>query len=75
MSLTERTPGTPIPRAGAGEVDIAEFAPKSVKSGGDFEDILAAENRDAQAQRQNRQGARHKVPSPLTVFCLLSPVS
>jgi DNA ligase D-like protein (predicted 3'-phosphoesterase) len=26
----------------AGEVDIAEFAPKSVKSGGDFEDILAA---------------------------------
>ncbi|HEY6214736.1 MAG TPA: DNA polymerase ligase N-terminal domain-containing protein [Vicinamibacterales bacterium] len=25
----------------AGDVDIAEFAPKSVKSGGDFEDILA----------------------------------
>src|SRR5437868_978013 len=25
----------------AGEVDIAAFAPKSVKSGGDFEDILA----------------------------------
>jgi bifunctional non-homologous end joining protein LigD len=25
----------------AGEVDIVEFAPKSVKSGGDFEDILA----------------------------------
>jgi bifunctional non-homologous end joining protein LigD len=27
----------------AGDVDIAEFAPKSVKSGGDFEDILAAD--------------------------------
>ena len=27
----------------AGEVDIAEFAPLSVKSGGDFEDILGAE--------------------------------
>jgi bifunctional non-homologous end joining protein LigD len=25
----------------SGEIDIAEFAPKSVKSGGDFEDILA----------------------------------
>ena len=30
----------------AGEVDIAEFAPKSVKSGGDFEDILAADKPD-----------------------------
>ena len=28
----------------AGDVDIVEFAPKSVKSGGDFEDILAADN-------------------------------
>jgi hypothetical protein len=28
----------------AGEVDITEFAPKSVKSGGDFEDILASDN-------------------------------
>jgi bifunctional non-homologous end joining protein LigD len=28
----------------AGDVDIAEFAPKSVKSKGDFEDILAEEN-------------------------------
>jgi bifunctional non-homologous end joining protein LigD len=28
----------------AGEIDITEFAPKSVKSEGDFEDILAAEN-------------------------------
>jgi hypothetical protein len=25
----------------AGDLDITEFAPKSVKSGGDFEDILA----------------------------------
>jgi len=30
----------------AGEIDITEFAPKSVKSEGDFEDILAAENPD-----------------------------
>jgi bifunctional non-homologous end joining protein LigD len=28
----------------AGDLDIAEFAPKSVKSGGDFEDILAQDN-------------------------------
>jgi bifunctional non-homologous end joining protein LigD len=28
----------------AGDLDITGFAPKSVKSGGDFEDILAAEN-------------------------------
>jgi bifunctional non-homologous end joining protein LigD len=28
----------------AGPIDIAEFAPKSVKSGGEFEDILAADN-------------------------------
>ena len=28
----------------AGELDITEFAPKSVKSTGDFEDILAADN-------------------------------
>jgi bifunctional non-homologous end joining protein LigD len=28
----------------AGDVDIAEFAPRSVKSDGDFEDILAADN-------------------------------
>ena len=28
----------------AGDVDITEFAPKSVKSGGDFEDILASDN-------------------------------
>jgi bifunctional non-homologous end joining protein LigD len=30
----------------AGEVDITEFAPRSVKSDGDFEDILAADNPD-----------------------------
>ena len=30
----------------AGDVDITEFAPKSVKSEGDFEDILAADNPD-----------------------------
>ena len=30
----------------AGDVDIAEFAPRSVKSDGDFEDILAAERPD-----------------------------
>jgi len=28
----------------SGELDIAAFAPKSVKSGGDFEDILGADN-------------------------------
>jgi bifunctional non-homologous end joining protein LigD len=28
----------------SGDVDIAEFAPRSVKSDGDFEDILAADN-------------------------------
>jgi len=28
----------------AGDLDITEFAPKSVKSEGDFEDILAADN-------------------------------
>src|SRR5712671_1490242 len=28
----------------SGDLDIAEFAPKSVKSGGDFEDILAQDN-------------------------------
>jgi bifunctional non-homologous end joining protein LigD len=30
----------------AGDVDIAEFAPRSVKSDGDFEDILAADQPD-----------------------------
>jgi bifunctional non-homologous end joining protein LigD len=36
----------------AGEVDITEFAPLSVKSGGDFVDILAADNPDV--WRSNR---------------------
>jgi bifunctional non-homologous end joining protein LigD len=36
----------------AGELDITEFAPKSVKSEGDFEDILAAE--DAAVWESNR---------------------
>jgi bifunctional non-homologous end joining protein LigD len=30
----------------SGDLDIAEFAPRSVKSDGDFEDILAADNPD-----------------------------
>jgi hypothetical protein len=30
----------------AGDLDIAEFAPRSVKSNGDFEDILAADKPD-----------------------------
>jgi bifunctional non-homologous end joining protein LigD len=36
----------------SGALDIAEFAPLSVKSGGDFEDILAADNPDV--WRSNR---------------------
>ena len=36
----------------AGEVDITEFAPRSVKSDGDFEDILAADRPDV--WRSNR---------------------
>ncbi len=36
----------------AGELDIAAFAPKSVKSGGDFEDILGAD--DPELWRSNR---------------------
>src|SRR6476646_8697809 len=36
----------------AGELDITEFAPKSVKSGGDFEDILAEDTPDV--WRSNR---------------------
>jgi bifunctional non-homologous end joining protein LigD len=36
----------------AGDVDITEFAPLSVKSGGDFEDILAADRPDV--WRSNR---------------------
>lgn len=42
----------------SGEVDIAEFAPKSVKSDGDFEDILAADNPDIwQTNRPAEGGA------------------
>ena len=40
----------------AGEVDITEFAPKSVKSGGDFEDILAQDRPDV--WESNRGGGR-----------------
>jgi bifunctional non-homologous end joining protein LigD len=40
----------------AGEVDIAEFAPLSVKSGGDFADILAQENPDIWHSNRPAQG-------------------
>ena len=45
----------------AGDVDIVEFAPLSVKSGGDFEDILAADTPGClgiQPTRQRRRGRR-----------------
>ena len=45
----------------AGDVDIAEFAPRSVKSDGDFEDILAADKPDvwvSQSPGQGRRGRR-----------------
>ena len=48
----------------AGAVDIAEFAPLSVKSDGDFEDILAADTpaiwtfESAREGRRNRRDAR-----------------
>ena len=42
----------------SGDVDITEFAPKSVKSEGDFEDILAADNPDIwQTNRPAEGGA------------------
>jgi hypothetical protein len=42
----------------AGDVDITEFAPKSVKSEGDLEDILAADNPDIwQTNRPAEGGA------------------
>ena len=42
----------------AGEVDITEFAPRSVKSEGDFEDILAADRPDVwQSNRPAKGGA------------------
>ena len=40
----------------AGEIDITEFAPKSVKSEGDFEDILAAENPDVWQSNRPAKG-------------------
>jgi bifunctional non-homologous end joining protein LigD len=40
----------------AGDVDITEFAPKSVKSEGDFEDILAADNPDVWVSHRPAEG-------------------
>lgn len=40
----------------AGEVDITEFAPRSVKSGGDFEDILAADRPDVWESHRPARG-------------------
>ena len=44
----------------AGELDIAEFAPRSVKSDGDFEDILAADNPDVWESQPSRQKRRER---------------
>jgi bifunctional non-homologous end joining protein LigD len=40
----------------AGEVDITEFAPRSVKSEGDFEDILAADKPDVWESHRPAEG-------------------
>jgi hypothetical protein len=40
----------------AGEVDIVEFAPRSVKSDGDFEDILAADQPDVWKSNRPAKG-------------------
>src|SRR4051794_2521506 len=40
----------------AGDLDIAEFAPRSVKSDGDFEDILAADKPDVWQSHRPAQG-------------------
>jgi bifunctional non-homologous end joining protein LigD len=40
----------------SGDVDIAEFAPLSVKSGGDFEDILAADKPDVWQSNRPAKG-------------------
>jgi hypothetical protein len=40
----------------AGDLDIAEFAPRSVKSDGDFEDILAADNPDVWISNRPAKG-------------------
>ncbi len=40
----------------AGDLDITEFAPRSVKSDGDFEDILAADNPDVWVSNRPAKG-------------------
>ncbi len=40
----------------AGDVDIVEFAPKSVKGGGEFEDILAADRPDVWVSNRPAKG-------------------
>ena len=40
----------------AGEVDITEFAPRSVKSDGDFEDILADDKPDVWESHRPAEG-------------------
>src|SRR5687767_6042583 len=40
----------------AGDIDIAEFAPRSVKSDGEFEDILAADKPDVWQSNRPAQG-------------------
>jgi bifunctional non-homologous end joining protein LigD len=40
----------------AGEIEITEFAPRSVKSDGDFEDILAADSPDIWVSNRPAQG-------------------
>ena len=40
----------------AGDLDITEFAPRSVKSDGDFEDILAADNPDVWQSNRPAEG-------------------
>ena len=40
----------------AGDVEITEFAPRSVKSGGDFEDILAADRPDVWVSHRPAKG-------------------
>src|SRR5688500_16140265 len=40
----------------AGDVDITEFAPRSVKSDGEFEDILAADNPDVWVSHRPAEG-------------------
>ena len=40
----------------AGDVDIATFAPRSIKSDGDFEDILAQDNPDVWESHKPAEG-------------------